>query len=138
MGWRGLVPLATEEAERTGCRELPECTTGCDPPRRRRSAWPSRREAKEVSASMRLGATRALLLNRWTRHRPIRAEHAAVTIFRLEATAAPRAVIEELAGVGGHRLGGLMPASRARDGGREYHPANLARANRRSRTANSN
>src|SRR4051794_5940162 len=87
---------------------------------------------------MRLGATRALLLNRWTRHRPIRAEHAAVTIFGLEATAAPRAVIEELAGVGGHRLGGLMPASRARDGGREYHPANLARANRRSRTTNSN
>ncbi len=69
---------------------------------------------------MRLGATRALFLNRWTRHRPIRAEHAAVTGFGLEATAAPRAVIEELAGVGGHRLGGLMPASRARDCGREH------------------
>jgi len=26
-----------------------------------------------------------------------------------------------------------MPASRARDGGREYHPANLVRAKRRSR-----
>ena len=80
-----------------------------------------------------LGATRAFLLYRWTRHRPIRAEHAAVTGFGLEAAAATRAVIEELAGVGGHRLGGLMPASRAREGGREYHPANLVRANCRSR-----
>jgi hypothetical protein len=80
-----------------------------------------------------LGATRAFLLNRWTRHGPIRAEHAAVTGFGLEAAAAPRAVIEEPAGVGGHRLGGLMPASRAGDNGREYHPANLVRASRRSR-----
>src|SRR5437588_9068930 len=56
-------------------------------------------------------------LNRRTRHRAIRAEHAAIPRLRPEAFPATLAVIEDLASVARHLLGCLMPALRARDGG---------------------
>jgi hypothetical protein len=49
-------------------------------------------------------------LNWRTRHRPIRAEHAAIARLRFEPFTAALAVIEKLAGVRGHCLGRLMTA----------------------------
>jgi hypothetical protein len=54
-------------------------------------------------------------LHRRTRHRTVRAEHAAIAFQWLEAFAAGLAVIEELAGIGGHCLGSLMATLRAGD-----------------------
>src|SRR5690348_8501747 len=59
-----------------------------------------------------LPAARLLLLDRWTRHAAIGAEHAAVARFRPEQLAATPTVVEELACVSRHGLGGLMAAMR--------------------------
>jgi len=45
-------------------------------------------------------------------HRSVRAKHAAIAREGLEPFAAPFAVVEELAGIGRHRLDGLMAALR--------------------------
>src|SRR5205807_3063017 len=52
---------------------------------------------REVSAG-------TFCLDRWTRHGPVRAKHAAVATLRLESSAAAFAVIEELAGIRWHRF----------------------------------
>jgi hypothetical protein len=54
-------------------------------------------------------------LHRRTRHSSIRAEHAAIAFQGLQAFSAALAVVEELAGVGRHDLGGLMTALGAGD-----------------------
>ncbi len=54
----------------------------------------------------------AVLLHRRARDRAIRAEHAAVASERLKPGPAALAVVEELAGVGRHGLGGLVLAGR--------------------------
>jgi hypothetical protein len=64
-------------------------------------------------------------LNRRAGHRAVGAKHAAVAGLRLQPPAASFAVIEELAGVGGHPLGGGVAALRACNGGLLNHtPAN--------------
>jgi len=57
--------------------------------------------------------TAHVALYRRARHRPVRAKHAAIAREGLEPFAAPFAVIEELAGIGRHRLDSLMAAFRA-------------------------
>ena len=56
-----------------------------------------------------LPAALAVLLDRRTRHRAVGAEHTAVPRLGLESGSTPGAIIEELAGVGRHGLGGLVP-----------------------------
>jgi hypothetical protein len=58
-------------------------------------------------------ATAHVALDRRARHRSVRAKHAAIAREGLEPFAAPFAVIEELAGIGRHRLDSLMAAFRA-------------------------
>ena len=60
-------------------------------------------------------------LYRRARHRSVRAKHAAIAREGLEPFAAPFAVIEELAGIGRHRLDGLMAAFRASQDGLKLH-----------------
>jgi hypothetical protein len=60
-------------------------------------------------------------LYRRARHRSVRAKHAAIAREGLEPFAAPFAVIEELAGIGRHRLDSLMAAFRASQGGLKLH-----------------
>ena len=60
-------------------------------------------------------------LYRRARHRSVRAEHAAIAGKGLEPFAAPFAVVEELAGIGRHRLDGLMAAFRASQDGLKLH-----------------
>ena len=52
-------------------------------------------------------------LHRRTRNRTIRAEYAAIARERLQSLTTALAIVEELAGVGGHRLQRLMAAFRA-------------------------
>ena len=68
----------------------------------------------------------AVLLDRRAGDRAVGAKHSAIASLRLEPASAGLAVIEKLAGVGGHRLGGRMPAVRAGDGGLKLHVAKLA------------
>ena len=60
-------------------------------------------------------------LDRRTRDRAVRTEHAAVTRLGFETRAAAAAVIEEPAGAGWHGLNGLMTAVRASDRGMQAH-----------------
>jgi hypothetical protein len=60
-------------------------------------------------------------LYRRARHRSVRAKHAAIAGKGLEPFAAPFAVVEELAGIGRHRLAGLMGAFRASQDGMKPH-----------------
>ncbi len=70
-------------------------------------------------------STASASLNRRAWHRAVGAKHAAVARLGLQPLAASLAVIEELAGVGGHPLGGGVAALRAGDGGLLNHtPAN--------------
>src|SRR5258708_6005475 len=70
-------------------------------------------------------STAAASLNRRAWHRAVGAKHAAFARLGLQPLAASIAVIEELAGVGGHPLGGGVAALRAGDGGLLNHtPAN--------------
>jgi ribulose kinase len=68
--------------------------------------------AGRINSAFELTASLALL-DRWTGNRTIRAEHAAIAGERLQSFAAAFAVIEELAGVGGHGFIRLMAAFRA-------------------------
>jgi len=52
-------------------------------------------------------------LDRRTRNRTVGAKHAAIAREGLQSLPAALAVVEELAGVGGHGLNGLMAALRA-------------------------
>ncbi len=60
------------------------------------------RPAKKAHPALVLATTSALLLDRRTRHRAKRAEHAAVTRFRAQQHIAIRTFIIELASVRGH------------------------------------
>ena len=60
-------------------------------------------------------------LDRRTRDRAVRTEHAAVTRLGFETRAAAAAVIEEPASAGWHGLNGLMTAVRASDRGVQAH-----------------
>src|SRR5712692_10881369 len=65
-------------------------------------------------------ATQVALYGR-TRHRAVRAEHAAIACEGLEPFATALAIIEELAGIGRHRLDDLIAAFRASQGGLKLH-----------------
>jgi hypothetical protein len=69
--------------------------------------------SRRTRCGLALAAARPFKLNRWTRHRPERAEHAAIALFGTQHFAATRAFIEELAGVCRHRFSPLMTAMRA-------------------------
>ena len=64
------------------------------------------------------------MLNRRARHRAIRAEHAAIARKGFKPLAAAFAVVEELAGVGRHRVRRLIAAPRAGDYGVSDHAGN--------------
>ena len=64
---------------------------------------------------MELPASEPRRLNGRARDIAIGAEHAAITVFRLEQRVASRAIVEILAGVFGHGLGFTMPAQGAGD-----------------------
>ena len=66
-------------------------------------------------------STASASLNRRAWHRAVGAKHPAVARLGLQPLAASLAVIEELAGVGGHPLGGGLAALRAGDGGLLNH-----------------
>ncbi len=77
--------------------------------------WLSGFRLARFFTSVRLTArSLAVLLDRRTRHRSVRTEHAAIAGLRLEFLAAPLADIEELARIERHGLGGLKAAFRAR------------------------
>src|SRR5712692_11358857 len=65
-------------------------------------------------------ATQVALYGR-TRHRAVRAEHAAIARAGLEPFATALAVIEELAGIGRHRLDSLIAAFGASECGLKLH-----------------
>src|SRR5271166_104315 len=68
-----------------------------------------------------LRSRRARLLDRWTRNRPVGAEHAAIPQLRTQQRAAPSALIENLAGIGRHRLDRGGAAYRAGYGRSQDH-----------------
>lgn len=72
-------------------------------------------QAAPINLDLRARALAAalVLLDRRTGNRTIGAEHAAIAGKRFESFAAAFAVIEELAGVGGHGLNRLMATFRA-------------------------
>jgi hypothetical protein len=65
----------------------------------------------------------AVLLDRRTRHRSIRAEHAAIARLRLEFLAAALADIEKLTGIEWHPLASLEAAFRASQDRFQLHGA---------------
>jgi hypothetical protein len=67
-------------------------------------------QVRASSLSILRRAAAAVALDRRTRDRAIGAEHATIASEGLKPFAATLAVIEELAGVGRHRLDGLMAA----------------------------
>jgi hypothetical protein len=67
-------------------------------------------------AACRIGLTGTLRLDWRAWYRTIRAEYATVASLRFEPFAATLAVIEKLAGIYRHLLGGTVPAFRASDG----------------------
>ena len=71
-------------------------------------------------------------LYRRARHRSVRAKHAAIAREGLEPFAAPFAVIEELAGIGRHRLDSLMAAFRASQVRLKLHIGHPSRRTRES------
>src|SRR6185437_15068619 len=74
------------------------------------------------------------LLHRRAGHGAVRAEHAAVARQRLELGAAALADIEELAGVGRHRLERAVPAMRTGDFGFELHHGRLFERRKRGQS----
>jgi|GEM_PF-1558004 hypothetical protein len=90
--------------------------SGSPRPVSRADPWPDR-EGRAISHT---AARRAVAgLNRRARHGAVGTEHAAIARFRLEESAARPAVVEELTGVGRHRLRRTMTAIRAEDRGCE-------------------
>lgn len=69
--------------------------------------------------------TLARRLNRRTRHRAVRAEHAAIALLRAQPCAATRAHIEKLAGICRHGFRSCRCAVWAGDDGFENHDASL-------------
>lgn len=63
------------------------------------------------------------LLDRWARDIAVRAINATVSLQRAELRRAVRAVIEKLAGIGGHRVCGAPAALWACEGGGKLHHA---------------
>ena len=66
-------------------------------------------------------AATQVALYRRARHRAVRAEHVAIAREGLEPLATALAVIEELTGIGRHRLDSLMAAFGARERGLKLH-----------------
>jgi hypothetical protein len=87
-----------------------------------------------VSRTARSGLARTLSLNRWARHRAIRAEHAAIALLWTQRRAAADTFVEELAGINRHgfRFGGS--AMRASDNAFKDHGAYLCTSPRYSIT----
>jgi hypothetical protein len=87
-----------------------------------------------VSRTARSGLARTLSLNRWARHRAIRAEHAAIALPWMQRRAAADTFVEELAGINRHgfRFGGS--AMRAGDNAFKDHGAYLCTSPRYSIT----
>lgn len=86
------------------------------------SLWGTRRRPPQLATL----AAFAVLLDRRTWHRAVGAKHAAITRLGFEPGAAAVAVIKELAGIGRHRFGGLVVASRTGNGRFQYHPADTS------------
>jgi hypothetical protein len=78
-----------------------------------------------VSRTAHSGLARSLSLNRWARHRAIRAEHAAIALLWTQRRASADTFVEELAGINRHgfRFGGS--AMRAGDNAFKDHGAYL-------------
>src|SRR6478752_9495746 len=83
---------------------------------RSRSARTRRGAAGQVA-----GSSVHSLLNGWAGNRAIGTEHAAIALLRPEQCAASLALVEELAGVGRHRLGRRVSAMRAGNQGLKLH-----------------
>src|SRR5262245_26399008 len=66
-------------------------------------------------------ATGALILNRWTRHRPKGAEHAAIAFDRLHAMAAAFAIVDVETCVCRHRLKRFVTAGGTSDDREQFH-----------------
>jgi hypothetical protein len=83
------------------------------------------RNSKHYKAANRGGllptTTFVVLLDRRARHGAVRAEHAAVSSQRLKPGATGLAVVKELARIGRHRLGCLVPTDRASQGRFKLH-----------------
>ena len=76
--------------------------------------------------NLRHAATHVALYRR-ARHRAVRAEHAAIAREGLEPFATALAVIEELAGIGRHRLDSLIAAFGASECGLKLHIGSASR-----------
>src|SRR5262245_46931276 len=74
-----------------------------------------------TTVDARSGAAGTLILNRRTRHRAIRAEHAALTFDRLHAVAAVLAIVDVTAGVRRHGLKCLVATGRTSNDGKQFH-----------------
>jgi hypothetical protein len=74
-------------------------------------------------------------LYRRTRDRAIRAKHATIALLVLQPVTTILAVIEELAGVGRHRLGGLVSAMRTGERRFQSHQRFACAVSRRSHLA---
>ena len=82
---------------------------------------------RAASLSIARRAAAAIALDRRTRNRAIGAEYATIASEGLKPHPAAFAVIEELAGVGWHRLDGLMAARGAsQDGFQSHHVSYFA------------
>jgi hypothetical protein len=128
-----------EDACKSADARLPRCTLYAlrdqhslrsqRPPGENRPAGPAGRKGRigvcAVSHTARSGLARTLSLNRWARHRAIRAEHAAIALPRSQRRAAADTFVEELAGISRHgfRFGGS--AMRAGDNAFKDHGAYL-------------
>lgn len=109
---RRPAPLALHRHHRESTR----------PNARRRQSGRGRCGASLVCAArIRASFTIALRLDRWTRQGTIRTKYATVPGLRLKPHATPLAVVEKLAGLGGHCFRRTMAAVRASDRGLDLH-----------------
>jgi hypothetical protein len=67
-------------------------------------------EWSPTEAALTAARALAVFLDRRARHSAVRAEYATIAAERLNASSAVFAVVEELAGVRGHGLGGSVAA----------------------------
>jgi hypothetical protein len=90
-------------------RRRPLCNKICQQPTSRLSS--------EITKEAVSRTTRLILLDRWTRHRSVGAEHTAIARLWFKPLATSLAVIEKLARIGWHLLSRLVPALRTGDCG---------------------
>src|SRR5262245_55244200 len=104
--WQGRLGLASAPSTDLNARSELRMVEG-DPP--------------STTVDARSGAAGTLILNRRTRHRAIRAEHAALTFDRLHAVAAVLAIVDVTAGVRRHGLKCLVATGRTSNDGKQFH-----------------